>query len=155
MQDLYLDPSFTVEGDDFVFNAHDDNNVDYNVKVTFDDVAFMLDCMIEVVSSFASNPEEREVIFDACTGIVDRFQTGTTFYDVEITKKQPIDPINYKCQGRKYKVLKQLSPYFGKTMKEVSILSIQGKIKGVCFDVLQGDEWDSVSFLFSELEEIK
>ena len=153
MQDLYLDPNFTVEGDDFVFNAHNDNNVDYTVKVTFDDVACFSENPVHVIKSHSETAKEE--IHDYCQQIINRFQTGTTFYDVEITKKQPIDPISYKCQGRKYKVLKQLSPYFGKTMKEVSILSIQGKIKGVCFDVLQGDEWDSVSFLFSELEEIK
>ena len=90
-----------------------------------------------------------------CQQIVDRYQTGTTSYDVEIKRKkvESLGVAEYKCKGRKYKVLKQLSPYFGKIMKETSILSIQGVTKGVCFEVLQGGEWNEVSFLFSELEE--
>ena len=158
MTDLYLDPIFTVEGDDFVFEAHDDNDIDYLVRVTLDDY-----CSFEGFNSELFEIEEvltyfkHESLREACQQIVDRYQTETTSYDVEIKRKkvETIEIIEYKCKGRKYKVLKQLSPYFGKTMKETSILSIQGITKGVCFEVLQGGEWDEVSFLFSELEEQK
>ena len=86
MQDLYLDPNFTVEGDDFVFQAHDDSNVDYTVKVTFDDVASFSENPANVIKSHSETAKEE--MHDYCQQIVDRFQTGTTFYDVEIKRKK-------------------------------------------------------------------
>ena len=157
MTDLYLDPNFTVEGDDFVFEAHDDNKKDYIVRVALDSWAAWIGLSVDSTTITSIAEGNKEEMHNHCQQIVDRYQTGTTSYDVEIKRKkvESLEGSEYKCKGRKYKVLKQLSPYFGKTMKETSILSIQGITKGVCFEVLQGGEWDEVSFLFSELEEQK
>jgi hypothetical protein len=158
MIELYLDPDFTVEGNDFVFKAHDDDNINYVVKISIDDLCAYVDISSERVNiSTIKIFLSKGTIYESCQQIVDRYQTGTTSYDVEIEPKkvEKLEDAEYKCKGRKYKVLKQLSPYFGQTMKEVSILSIQGITKGVCFEVLHGGEWDEVSFLFSELEEQK
>lgn len=87
-QDLYLDPNFKVEGNDFVFEAHDDNNVDYVVKVTLDDFCAFIDVSSDDFD-MTKKPSENEAkaVHEACQTIVDRFQTGTTSYDVEIKRK--------------------------------------------------------------------
>ena len=85
MKDLYLDPNFTVEGDGFVFEAHDDNNIDHIVKVTFDDVAAWLELPPVIGSIWQDNKDQ---MHESCQQIVDRYQTGTTSYDVEIKRKK-------------------------------------------------------------------
>ena len=88
MTDLYLDPNFTVEGDDFVFEAHDDDDVDYLVRVTLDDFKTFINCEDEDVKTFIDIKNEHQNIHEACQQIVDRYQTGTTTYDVEIKRKK-------------------------------------------------------------------
>lgn len=85
MTDLYLDPIFTVEGEDFVFEAHDDNDVDYLVRVTFDDVAAFIGLPPVIDSIWEDNKDEMHML---CQQIVDRFQTGATSYDVDIKRKK-------------------------------------------------------------------
>jgi hypothetical protein len=86
MIDLYLDPDFTVEGNDFVFKAHDDDKKDYIVRVAFDDLAACLEVASEDITKISINNTENQQIVEACQTIVDRYQTGTTSYDVEIKR---------------------------------------------------------------------
>jgi len=128
----------------------------YNVFIPYSDIEFSLDIEEGQLETYSMDDNATDGICTAANDIYERYCTGTTTYDIVFEKqKKTIDTVNYKCYGREYKVLAPLSPYFGKTMKETSILSIQGKTEGVCFEVLQGGEWSEVSFLFSELEEIK
>jgi hypothetical protein len=87
MIDLYLDPDFTVEGSDFVFKAHDDDKKDYIVRVAFDDLAAFIGFPAESldIEDFVSL-NTNDSIHDSCQQIVDRYQTGTTSYDVEIKR---------------------------------------------------------------------
>ena len=88
MIDLYLDPDFTVEGNDFAFKAHDDDKKDYIVRVTKDDFKTFINCEDEDVKAFVDIKNEHQNIHEACQQIVDRYQTGTTSYDVEIKPKK-------------------------------------------------------------------
>ena len=89
MIDLYLDPDFTVEGSDFVFKAHDDDKKDYIVCVTKDDFKAFTGLENEChVDFFGKKEGEHQNIHEACQQIVDRYQTGTTTYDVEIKRKK-------------------------------------------------------------------
>jgi hypothetical protein len=85
-QDLYLDPDFTVEENDFVFKAHDDDKKDYIVRVTFDDLAACLEVPSEDITKISISNTDNQQIVEACQTIVDRYQTGTTSYDVEIKR---------------------------------------------------------------------
>jgi hypothetical protein len=87
MIDLYLDPDFTVEGNDFVFKAHDDDKKDYIVRVTMDDVAAFLGYSggCSDIEDFAES-NDQSFTHDICQQIVDRYKTGTTSYDVEIKR---------------------------------------------------------------------
>jgi hypothetical protein len=86
MIDLYLDPDFTVEGSDFVFKAHDDDKKDYIVRVTFDDLAACLEVPSEDITKISISNTDNQQIVEACQTIVDRYQTGTTSYDVEVKR---------------------------------------------------------------------
>jgi hypothetical protein len=88
MIDLYLDPDFTVEGSDFVFKAHDDDKKDYIVRVAFDDLAAWLEVPSEDITKISISNTEKTTISGTCQQIVDRYQTGTTSYDVEIKPKK-------------------------------------------------------------------
>jgi hypothetical protein len=89
MIDLYLDPEFTVEGNDFVFKAHDDDKKDYIVCVAFDDLAAFIGFPAESldIEDFVSL-NTNDSIHDSCQQIVDRYQTGTTSYDVDVERKR-------------------------------------------------------------------
>jgi hypothetical protein len=86
MKDLYLDPDFTVEENDFVFKAHDDDKKDYIVRVAFDDLAAWLEVPSEDITKISISNTEKTTISGTCQKIVDRYQTGTTSYDVEVKR---------------------------------------------------------------------
>ena len=128
MTDLYLDPNFKVEGNDFVFEAHDDNNKDYVVKVTFDDVAAFLGRTVDTIANGALKPRARELIFDTCTGLISRFQTGTTSYDVEIKRKkvQYYEFTKAIKRGKKYQCENYSCPVTNfKTKRDVSLFMME------------------------------
>jgi len=87
-QDLYLDPEFTVEGNDFVFKAHDDDEKDYIVRVCCDSVAAYFDCDADDFDKELAVlfPKAKLQALEACQEIVNEHQTGTTSYDVEIKR---------------------------------------------------------------------
>jgi hypothetical protein len=84
MIDLYLDPDFTVEGNDFAFKAHDDDKKDYIVRVAFDDLAAWLEVPSEDITKISISNTEKTTISGTCQQIVDRFKTGATSYKVKI-----------------------------------------------------------------------
>ena len=114
MQDLYLDSSFEIVDNDFSFTATNDNNKEYNVLVSFDDVAAFTGCPSDIVATYADVESEKQNIIDACQQIVDRFQTGSTSYDVEVTvRKIECYKFTKRTRGTQENALYPVNQFFG------------------------------------------
>lgn len=128
MQDLHLDPNFTVEGNGFVFSAHDDNNIDYIVNVSFDDLSAWLELPSHFIGS--SWQDNKDQMHESSQQIVDRYQKGATSYDVEVKPRvlNVVDQIDYKANYKGYE-LKQIEAQKTEILQNgVVVLTIGGNL---------------------------